>query len=120
MPGRKQVSADLLCRGQQLVKLQVIVAETARNWRTAREIFIHKWAYDVSFEAFLMVDYVIRNPQLLGNLAGIVDVFDRAASPLHLLRHSLSTGQPSLIPELHGQADDWMAVSLQNRRYGGR
>src|SRR4051812_8745652 len=101
MPCCQQVGADLLRSNKELIKLQVIVAETTRNWRTAGEIFINKRAHYISLEALLVVHNVIRNPKMLGYMASVVNVLDGAASPLHLLRHSLPPGESSLIPELH-------------------
>src|SRR5579862_5442599 len=43
VPGRQQVGPDLARRDEELVKLQVIVAETAWNRRAARKILLDEW-----------------------------------------------------------------------------
>src|SRR5579864_7720544 len=55
MPGRYRICADLLCHGEQLIELQVIVAEAARNRSSSRQIFLHKRAHYVALEPVLMI-----------------------------------------------------------------
>src|ERR1700750_2155186 len=100
----QQVSTDLLSSGQELIKLQVIVAETARNWCATREILVDKWTHHIALKTVLMFHDVVSNPKMLCNVAPFVNVLDRAASPLHLLRLALASGKPPLVPELHRQA----------------
>ena len=76
MSSRKQVGTNLLGRNKELVKLQVIVAETARNRSTAREIFVNKRTNDVALEPLLMVHYIVRNTKMLGYMASVVNVLD--------------------------------------------
>ena len=55
-----------------------------------------------------------------GNAAGVVDVIERTAAPGDLLRHALAAREPTLVPELHGQADNFMALRAEHGRDGGR
>jgi hypothetical protein len=70
------LGADLARGGQQLVKLYVIVAEGARDGRAAREIIVYEWADDGLFELAFEVDYVMREAEVLGYVARVIDVVD--------------------------------------------
>ena len=67
-----------------------------------------------------MIDDVVRNANCLGDSAGVVDVVERAASASHRLGHVLAPCEPALVPELHGEADDVVAVGAQHGRNGRR
>ena len=118
MPGGEQVGADLARRDQQLVKLQMVVAQAARNRRPAGEVLVDERAHDIVLEARLLIDHVIRNAQLLGHVAGVVDIVDGAAASLHRLGHALVTGKATLVPKLQGQANDVVAALAQHGRDG--
>ena len=75
-------------------------------------------ADDVALEALLLVDDVIGDAEVLGDAAGVVDVVDRAAAALHLLGHALLAGETALVPELHGEADELVALGLEHGRHG--
>ena len=120
MPCGQQVSADLARGEQQLVKLQMVVAQAARDGRASGKIFVDERTHHVALKALLMVDHVIRNAQVLGHAAGVVHVIDRAAAALHLLGHAFASGQAALVPELHGQAHHVVAFGAQHGRNGGR
>src|SRR5215472_1491913 len=47
VPSRQQVSADLPCGNQQLVKLQMVVAQAAGNRRPAGNIFVNERTHHV-------------------------------------------------------------------------
>ncbi len=106
MTGSQGVGANLLGHNQQLIKLQVIVAKAARNGRASRKILLDERTHHVALEALLVIDHVIRDADGLGDAARVVHVVERAAASLHRLGHALVPGQPALVPELHGQADD--------------
>jgi hypothetical protein len=105
---------------EKLIELQVIVAKTARNRRTAGEILIHKRTNYITLKPVLMVDYVVRNPKMLGNATRIVNVLNRTAATLHMLRHSFASREPSLVPKLHSQANYRMPIRAQHGRDSGR
>src|SRR3954469_8916550 len=58
MPGRDVLGTDLACRSQQLIKLQMIVAERARNRRSARKIVVDEWLHDVALKPVFLVHHV--------------------------------------------------------------
>src|ERR1700751_5232402 len=97
----------------------MIVAEAARNGRSPGNIFLDKRTNDIPLETLLVIDDVIRNPNLLSHAAGVVDVVQRTAASLHGLRHALAPGEAALVPELHGQADDVVSLGAQHGRNGG-
>src|SRR5579859_1106384 len=61
----------------------------------------------------------MREIEVLGYALGVVDVIERAAAML-LGAIALQFGQAALIPELHREADDGMALFLENSSDGGR
>src|SRR4051812_18112580 len=119
MPGRKQVSANLARRDQQLIKLQVIVAEATRNRRASGKIVLDKGLHHILFEAILVIHHVVRNPEHLRDTTSVVNIINRAATSLDGLRHSMGTSQTSLVPQLHSQANDIVAVCTKHGRNGG-
>src|SRR5947209_1904666 len=120
VPGGQQICPNLARRHQQLIELQVIVAEAAWNGRASGKIFLHKGTHHVILETILVVDHVVRDTEVLGDTAGIVNVIDGAAASLHLLRHSLMARQAALVPELHGQPHHVITLGAQHGRDGGR
>jgi hypothetical protein len=67
-----------------------------------------------------VIHHIIWNANVLGHPAGIIDIVERATAAGHLLRHALAAGQPPLVPELHGQADQVVPFGAQHGRDGGR
>src|SRR5580693_2404758 len=104
MAGSYTLGADLARDHQKLIELEMIVAEAAGDGSAPGKILFHERADNLALETLLMIDYVIRNADVLGDAAGVVDIVERAAASLHGLRHAFVTGEASLVPELHGQA----------------
>ena len=74
---------------------------------------------DVGFEAVLLVDDVVGDVELLGYVAGVVDVVDGAAAALDGFGHALVSGEAALVPELEGEADEVVALGAQEGGDGG-
>ena len=89
----------------------MIVAEAAGDRCSPGNILFNKGTDHVALETLLVIDHVIRDADLLRHAAGVVDVVERTAAPLHGLRHALFASEAALVPELHGEADD--VVSLR-------
>src|SRR5215472_15414154 len=68
------VGADLTSGEEELVELEVVVAEGAGDGRASMEVLVDEGADDVGLEAVLLVDDVIGDAELLGYGASIVDV----------------------------------------------
>src|SRR6185503_5645071 len=115
----QQVCANLPRRDQQLIKLKMVVAQAARDGRAPGKVLGDKRTHHVALKTLLVVDDVVGNAQVLGHGARVVDILNGAAAPLNVLRHALATGEPPLVPELHGQADDVVALGAQHGRDGG-
>ena len=81
--------ADLACGEQELIELEVVVAERARNGGAAGEILGDEGADDVLLEALLLVDEVVGDAEAVGDAACVVDVVDGAAAALDLTRACL-------------------------------
>jgi hypothetical protein len=119
MAGSYTLGADLARDHQKLIELEMIVAEAAGDGSAPGKILFHERADNLALETLLMIDYVIRNADVLGDAAGVVDIVERAAASLHGLRHAFVTGEASLVPELHGQADDGVSLGAKHGRDGG-
>ena len=116
----QHVRANLPRGDQQLVKLQMVVAQAARNRRAAGKILINKRTHHVALKTLFVVDHVIRNAQVLGHAARVIHVVNGAAAALHLLRHAFVSGKAALVPQLHRQAHHVVPFSAQHGRNGGR
>ena len=88
----------------------MVVAEGARDWGSSGEILADERLDDLGFEALLLVDDVVRDVELFGYMAGVVDVVDGTAAALDSFGHALVTGQAALVPELEGEADEVVAL----------
>ena len=106
VPGGDAVGADLAGGDEELVELEVVVAEGAGDGGAAGEVFADEGLDDFGFEAVLLVDDVVGDVELLGYVAGVVDVVDAAAAALNGLGHAFVSGEAALVPELEGEADD--------------
>ena len=92
------VCANLPRAHQKLIELQMVVAKRAGNWRPSGKILRDKRPHNIALEALLLIDHVIGNSQRLGHAPRVIHVIDRAAAPLHLLRHALVASQAALVP----------------------
>ena len=78
--GGDAVGADLLRGHQQLLELDVVVAQRAGNRRAPGEIVLHEGAHHGVLEEPLEIHDVVRQAEVLGDALGVVDVVDRAAA----------------------------------------
>src|SRR5438477_42866 len=83
LAGRQQICPNLPRGDQQLIKLQVVIAEAAWNGRATGKILIHKWTNYVLLKTLLVIYHIIWNAEALGYPACIVNILDRAAASLH-------------------------------------
>jgi hypothetical protein len=113
MAGRDAVCADLAGGGEELVELEVVVAEGAGDGGASGEVLGYEGLDYIGLEAGLLIDDVVGNVELLGYVAGVVDIVDGAAAALDGFWHSLVSGEAALVPELKGEADELVALSAQ-------
>src|ERR1022692_1522210 len=118
MSGRNRIGANLPRHNQKLIKLQVIVTEAARDRRAPRQILLNKRTHHIALKTLLVIDHVVRNAERLRDTAGIVNIVDRTAAPLHRFRHARVPSEPPLVPKLHGETDNIVAVRPQHSRNG--
>ena len=118
--GSDTVSANLPGYNKKLVKLQVIVAETAGDGRASGKVLVDEGTDNVALETLFVIDHVVGDADGFGHAARIVDVVEGTATSLDRLGHAFVPGETALIPELHRQADDIVAVGAKHGRdYGG-
>ena len=120
MTGGEHLGANLARRDQQLIELEMVVAQAARNRRASRKIVLHERTHHVLLEARLLIDDVVGNAQRLGHAARVVHVVERAAAALYRLGHAVVSGKTALVPELQRQTNDVVALLAQQGRDGGR
>ena len=112
MAGGEAGGADLPGHAKQRVELYVGVAIGAGDGSAAGKILIDEGADDAGFELVFEIHDVVREVEMLGDALGVVDVVDGAAAVL-LGRVGLQGGEAALIPELHGEADDFARLFLE-------
>jgi hypothetical protein len=98
----------------------MIVAKAAWNRGAPRKILGHEGAYDFPLEALFVIDHIVRNADVFGDPAGVINVVKGAAAAGHGLRHALVSGHSALVPELHGETDNVVPFGAQHGRDGGR
>jgi hypothetical protein len=118
--GGEPIGADLPGHSQQRFELYVGVAIGTGDGSAAAKIVVHKGADDALFKLVFEVHDVVRKVEMLGDAFGVVDVIERAAAVLRAEVGALKFGEPALVPELHGEADDGAALLLQHGCDGGR
>src|SRR5262249_42771036 len=118
--GGEPIGADLPSHSQQRLELYVGVAIGTGDGSAAAEIVVHKGADDALFKLVFEVHHVVRKVEMLGDALGVVNVIERAAAVLRAEVGALKFGEPALIPELHGEADDRAALLLQHGCDGRR
>src|SRR5438445_8072951 len=106
MAGGNLIGANLPGYNKKLVKLQVIVAETARDRSAPGKVLLDERTHDIALKALLVIDHVVGDAEGLGNAASIVNVVDRTAAALDGFGHAFVSRETALVPELHGQAND--------------
>ena len=116
---RQRIRANLLRDDQQLIELQMVVAKAARNGRASGKILLNERTHHIALKALLVIDHVVGDADGLGDAARVVNIIQRATASLHRLGHALMAGQAALVPELHGQANDFVALGAQHGRDGG-
>src|SRR6478752_716811 len=97
-----------------------MVAQAAGDRRATRKILLDKRTHHVALETLLVINNVIRDTNGLGHAPRVIYVVKRAATALHRFGHTLMTSQSALIPKLHGQAYDIVALRAQHGRNGRR
>jgi hypothetical protein len=108
MSGRKCRGAELARGRQQIAKLDRTVALDARHRRLARGVAVGEIVDHRFPETALIVEHVMRNADPLGDVAGVVDVLPGAAG-------ALAVGGRAMVVKLQGDADDVIALGLQQR-----
>src|ERR1700722_6042754 len=74
MPRRQRVRADLLRDDQELIKLQVVVAETARDGGASGQILFDERLHHITLEAVFVINHVVRDAKSLRHSASIVNI----------------------------------------------
>lgn len=110
--GGEAFGADLASHAEERGKFNVGVAIGAGDGSAAGKILIDERADDPNFEFVFEIYDVVAEVQMLRDALGVVDVVDGAAAML-LGRVGLQRGEASLIPKLHGEADDFARMFLK-------
>ena len=104
--GGDAVRADGAGGEQELVKLEVVVAEGTGDGGAAVEVLVNEGADYVLLETLLLVDDVVGDAEMLGDATGVVDIVQAAAAAgFWSVRNAVLAGEAGLVPELEGEAD---------------
>ena len=106
MAGGERVGAELARGLQQVAELDRAVALDARHRRLAERVAVGEIVDDGLAKAVLVVEHVMGNAELGGDVAGVVDVLAGAAG-------ALAMGRRTMVVELQRDADDVVAFRLQ-------
>jgi hypothetical protein len=116
--GGQSFGADLAGHAEQRGKLDVGVAIGAGDGSAAGKILVDEGADDAGFEFVFEIYDVVGEVEVLRDALGVVDVVDRATAML-FGRVGLQGGEAALIPELHGEADYFARLFLEEGGYYG-
>src|SRR5262249_50880298 len=106
--GRERGRAELARGAQQVVELDRLIALDAGHRGLARRVALGEAVDHRLLEAALVVEHVMRNADIGGDPAGIVDVAAGAAG-------ALAMGRLAVVVELQRDADDVVAFGLEQR-----
>ncbi len=108
MAGGQQVGAEVGGGFEQIDEFHVLVARDARDRRLAGDIGARERLDHLLAKTLLVIEHIVRHAEPRGDVAGVVDVLAGAAGALAMRRRAV-------IVELHGQADDIIALARQHR-----
>jgi hypothetical protein len=109
VPGRQNLGAKFTRRIEQIAELDGAIAVDAWHRRLARHVTLRKTVDHRFLEAAFIVEHVVRNADLFGDAARIVNVVTGAAG-------ALAVNGGTMIVELQGHADDIVAFGFQHGR----
>ena len=109
MAGRQRRGAQPRGRLQQVVKLDLLVAGYARDWRLALEIAVGERAHHRLGEPRLVVEHVMRDLEPVRDAARVLDILAGATG-------ALAPDRLAMIVELKRDADDVVAFGLEQSR----
>ena len=115
MSRRHGVGPKVARRLQEVGELDVLIAAHAGDRRLAGEIAFGEGRDDLFAKAALVVEHVMRDPELRRDRACVMDVAPCAAGPLA----RCGFGRSGII-KLQRDADDIVAVARQHGRHDGR
>ena len=110
MAGGERIGPELAGEAEQVAELHGAIALDAGDRRLAGEIALGEALDHRVAEAALIVEHVMRNADRLGDAAGVVDILAGAAGAGAV--HGFA-----MVVELQGDADDVIALALQQRRH---
>ena len=108
MAGGERLRAELARRREQVAELDRAIALDARHRRLAERIALGKGVDHRLAKAVFVVEHVMRNADALGDIARVVNVLAGTAG-------ALAMGRRAVIVELQRDADDVVALRLQQR-----
>ena len=121
--GGDALGADLAGGKEKLIELEVVVAEGAGDGGAAGEVFGNEWTDHFVFKTRLSINQVVGDAEVLGYVAGVVDVVDGAAATLGdgfgEAEVGVVGGETALVPELESEADERVSLGVQECGDGG-
>src|SRR5690242_3587627 len=112
MAGRYLFSTHTIGHLKELIELDEVVAQSARNGCSAFQIILYERFDNRFFKALLEIDNVIGYAQQGSHITCVVDVVERAATP-NRSPFRLKLRETPLVPQLHCHSDDVLTLPLQ-------
>ncbi len=113
MPGRQSVGAKIARHVEQIDEFDLLVAGDAGNGRLALGVGLGEGVDHLGAKPRLVIQHVMRNAEPRRHLAGVENILAGAAGARPMFRFSL-------VVKLHGDADDVIALLLEQGRDHGR
>src|SRR5262245_16831216 len=110
--GCDSIGADLPGQRYEPCEFELAVTGDAWNRRSPRKIVFDEGPDNSTFKLVLEIDHVERKTQPFGDSTSIVYIVERAATRGR--RFAVSAQPAALIPQLHRETDDIVALILQN------
>ena len=108
MPGRQHIGAKLPGRIEEVGEFDVLVAGDAGDRRLARDIAARERLDHLFAKPRLVIEHVMGNAELGGDVARVVNVLSRAAG-------ALAVDRRAVVVKLQGDADDVIALACHQR-----
>src|SRR5579885_859638 len=80
VPGGDAFGAHTRRHIEKLIELHEVIAQSAGDRRAPVQILVNEGAHHLGLEALLEIDDIVRNAEVLGYEASIVDIVERAAA----------------------------------------
>src|SRR5690242_5307594 len=112
MAGRNLIAFEALGHAIKRCKLQAGIARNTRYRCLAAQIALDEWFNDRLFELTLKIQNVEGKSESISNAASVINIVQRTAAARQRLAVLVNRDIAVLVPQLHGEANELMALLL--------